>query len=230
MARRHPQLSHLFRDRLTVARDLLAESGSVFVQIGDENVHRVRAVMDEVFGEENACSLIAFVKTTGFMSNTLPNVADYLLWYSKDRAVVKFRQPLFTKVLGGDGSKEYTMAALPDGTKRPLSKSEKDKPETIPPETRVFRLDNLRSQGGSEEGSQAFAFEGVTYPCGPNMHWKTRKDGLVRLAKKRHAYRDEERVRHSATSDMLMIFRPTLRGAAAGDRVPCRKRRPTGAS
>ena len=102
----HSYLTYL-RDRLTVARDLLADSGSIFVQIGDENVHRVRAVMDEVFGEDNACSLIAFVKTTGFLSNTLPNVSDYLLWYSKNRASVKFRQPFFSKDLGGDGSKEY---------------------------------------------------------------------------------------------------------------------------
>jgi adenine-specific DNA-methyltransferase len=139
--------------------------------------------MDEVFGDENACSLIAFVKTTGFFSNTLPNVSDYLLWYAKNRSAVKFRQPLFTKVLGGDGSKEYTMAAMSDGTRRPLTKAEKDKPELIPDEARVYRLDNLRSQGGSDEGSLPYQFEGITYPCGSNMHWKTRRDGLDRLAK-----------------------------------------------
>jgi adenine-specific DNA-methyltransferase len=178
----HSYLTYL-RDRLTVARDLLTDSGSIFVQIGDENVHRVRAVMDEVFGEDNACSLIAFVKTTGFLSNTLPNVSDYLLWYSKNRAVVKFRQPFFSKILGGDGSKEYTMAALADGTRRSLAKIEKDAPETIPEGTRVFRLDNLRSQGGSVEGSLPYTFEGVAYSCGSNMHWKTRQEGLNRLAK-----------------------------------------------
>jgi adenine-specific DNA-methyltransferase len=178
----HSYLTYL-RDRLTVARDLLTESGSIFVQIGDENVHRVRAVMDEVFGEENACSLIAFVKTTGFLSNTLPNVSDYLLWYSKKKENVKFRQPLFPKTLGGDGSKEYTMADLGDGSRRPLTKPEKDAPNIIPAGARVFRLDNLRSQGSSEEGSLPFSFEGVTYPCGANMHWKTRRDGLDKLGK-----------------------------------------------
>src|SRR5450631_343965 len=85
----HSYLTYL-RDRLTVARDLLADSGSVFVQIGDENVHRLRAVMDEIFSADNACSLIAFVKTTGFLSNTLPNISDYLLWYSKNKSAVKF--------------------------------------------------------------------------------------------------------------------------------------------
>lgn len=178
----HSYLTYL-RDRLAVARDLLADSGSIFVQIGDENVHRVRAVMDEVFGDENACSLIAFVKTTGFLSNTLPNISDYLLWYAKSRSAVKFRQPLFSKVLGGEGSKEYTMASFTDGMRRPLTKAEKDYPETIPEEAKVFRLDNLRSQGSSEAGSLPYKFEGVTYPCGPNMHWKTRREGIDRLAK-----------------------------------------------
>ena len=123
----HSYLTYL-RDRLTVARDLLADSGSIFVQIGDENVHRVRALLDEVFGEENACSLIAFVKTTGFLTNTLPNVSDYLLWYAKKKSSLKYRQPFFPKILGGDGSKEYTMASFEDGTRRPLSKPEKDAP------------------------------------------------------------------------------------------------------
>lgn len=178
----HSYLTYL-RDRLTVARDLLADSGSIFVQIGDENVHRVRAVMDEVFGEENACSLITFVKTTGFLSNTLPNVSDYLIWFAKKKSVVKFRQPLFEKNLGGDGSKEYTMAALPDGTRRSLTKHEKDNPKHIDASISVFRLDNLRSQGASEEGSRPYEFEGVVYPCGPNMHWKTNRNGLDKLAK-----------------------------------------------
>jgi adenine-specific DNA-methyltransferase len=178
----HSYLTYL-RDRLTVARDLLADNGSIFVQIGDENVHRVRSLMDEVFGEENACSVISFVKTTGFLSNTLPNVSDYLLWYSKKRELVKFRQPFFSKALGGAGSKEYTMAALADGATRPLSQSEKNNPEIIPEGARVFRLADLRSQGGSGEGSLPYTFEGVTYRCGPNMHWKTRRDGLDRLGR-----------------------------------------------
>jgi adenine-specific DNA-methyltransferase len=178
----HSYLTYL-RDRLTVARDLLTDSGSIFVQIGDENVHRVRAVMDEIFSADNACSLIAFVKTTGFLSNTLPNISDYLLWYSKNKSAVKFRQPFFSKVLGGEGSKEYTMASFADGTRRPLTKKEKDEPETIPDGAKVFRLDNLRSQGGSNEGSLPYTLEGVTYPCGSNMHWKTRREGLDRLAK-----------------------------------------------
>ena len=87
----HSYLTYL-RDRLTVARDLLTESGSVFVQIGDENVHRVRALMDEVFGEENFCSLIAFETTTGQTSALMAQNNDFLLWYAKDLGKTKFHQ------------------------------------------------------------------------------------------------------------------------------------------
>ncbi len=86
----HSYLTYL-RDRLTVARDLLTDSGSIFVQIGDENVHRVRAVMDEIFGEDNFCSLIFFSKTTSTSSGILPSVGDLIIWYAKSRPSVKFR-------------------------------------------------------------------------------------------------------------------------------------------
>src|SRR5262249_46282656 len=87
----HSYLTYL-RDRLTVARDLLANSGSIFVQIGDENVHRVRAVMDEVFGEENFASQISVIKTAGLESTkSLPGSADYLVWFAKNAASLKYR-------------------------------------------------------------------------------------------------------------------------------------------
>jgi len=92
----HSYLTYL-RDRLTVARDLLTDSGSIFVQIGDENVHRVRAVMDEVFGAQNYCSQIAFRKTGGQSSVTIASVADTLLWYARNRESVKYRQPYQSK-------------------------------------------------------------------------------------------------------------------------------------
>ena len=177
----HSYLTYL-RDRLTVARDLLTDSGSIFVQIGDENVHRVRAVMDEVFGEENACSMISFVKTSGFSSTTLPNVTDYILWYSKNKTVTKYRQMFYPKTMGGDGAKEYTMAEFKDFSRRTLTKQEKNDFE-IMTDVRFFRLDNLRSQGASEEGSIPFDFEGIRYPCGSNMHWKTKRQGLNTLSK-----------------------------------------------
>ena len=86
----HSYLTYL-RDRLTVARDLLSDSGSVFVQIGDENVHRVRAVMDEVFGEENFIALIQFKKTGGFDAGSIPLICDYILWFSRNKTSLKYR-------------------------------------------------------------------------------------------------------------------------------------------
>ena len=103
----HSYLTYL-RDRLTVARDLLADSGSIFVQIGDENVHRVRALMDEVFGEENFISLVSYPTSVGLGARNLDNVNNYLLWYAKDKEGLKFR-PLFRMLERGDsGATRYT--------------------------------------------------------------------------------------------------------------------------
>ena len=176
----HSYLTYL-RDRLMAARDLLTDSGSIFVQIGDENLHRVRALMDEIFGTDNFCSFISFVKTTGHASRTLPNVSDYILWYSRDKASIKYRQPYFEKEIGGQGADEYSLLRFSDGSSRLLTRQEKQNPREIPKDGYVCRLDNLRSQGGGEEGSRPYEYEGVTYQCGNNMHWKTKTSGLDRL-------------------------------------------------
>ena len=102
----HSYLTYL-RDRLTVARDLLTESGSVFVQIGDENVHRVRAVIGEVFGEENAGPIIDFKTTTGLVSGFLTSSTDHLVWFFKDKSKAKFRRLFSEKVLGDTGATQY---------------------------------------------------------------------------------------------------------------------------
>ena len=127
----HSYLTYL-RDRLTVARDLLAVSGSIFVQIGDENAHRVRALMDEVFGEDNFVRLITFLKTTGQTDNLLASVSDYIVWYAKDRSKVKFRHPLKIKDLMGEGGSAYNKARSIGGEIRALSRDEKAG-STLPP-------------------------------------------------------------------------------------------------
>jgi adenine-specific DNA-methyltransferase len=104
----HSYLTYL-RDRLTVARDLLGDSGSIFVQIGDENVHRVRALMDEVFGEENCAAQIGVIKTAGASADLLAGVSDYILWYCKRVAAVKYRQLFFRKEVGGQGGTQYSL-------------------------------------------------------------------------------------------------------------------------
>lgn len=178
----HSYLTYL-RDRLTVARDLLTDSGSVFVQIGDENVHLVRSVMDEVFGTQNLCGLIAFKKTTGagsFAGGTtlLPSIADYLIWYAKDSTKVKYRQPYRAKEFGGAGGDQYTWLQLASGERRRLNDS--DQVDVIE-SGRVFRGDNLTSQ--SSGGPQFFtaSFEGRDFPAVKNG-WKTTQTGMTRLA------------------------------------------------
>ena len=119
----HSYLTYL-RDRLTVARDLLTDSGSVFVQIGDENVHRVRALMDEVFGEGNFVSQIVVAKTTGMSGESLSSVTDFLLWYGKSRERTKFHNLLEGKVPGGQGATAYKQVYFRDGTMRPATSEE----------------------------------------------------------------------------------------------------------
>lgn len=178
----HSYLTYL-RDRITVARDLLNDSGSIFVQIGDENVHRVRALMDEVFGEANCCSTITFVKTSGFASTTLPNVCDYLLWYAKDRASVKFRGLFEQKEFGGKGASAYNLIETSDTKRRRLTREEKERSTAMPDGSKVYRQDNLTSPGWSDALSQPFQFQGRSFGLSKNLHWKTTPDGLSVLVK-----------------------------------------------
>ena len=169
----HSYLTYL-RDRLSAARDLLSESGSIFVQIGDENVHRLRALMDEVFGEENFVSLISYAKTTGFSSRHLASVCDYLVWYAKSRPEMKFRALVEKKVMGGAGASKY----------RPASSFGALSCFAIEPRTRPVRLDQLTAQGASgADVEQQFSFRGRTWLPPKGLHWKTTVDGLGRLAR-----------------------------------------------
>jgi adenine-specific DNA-methyltransferase len=177
----HSYLAYL-KQRLIVARELLKDSGSIFVQISDENLHRVRAVMDEVFGPENSISVISFVKTTGQTSKELPTVCDYLIWYAKDHDHLKFRPVFRLKELGGDGADEYTALDLPTGERRPMRTDERNDHTLIDKASRAFRLDNLVSQGFRQFTTVPYEFEGTTYHPGASMNWKTTVDGLSRLA------------------------------------------------
>src|SRR5205823_5938711 len=120
----HSYLTYL-RDRLVAARELLTDSGSVFVQIGEENVHLVRCLLDEVFGSENFISLITFTKTTSATVVMLPGTADYILWYGKKVEQTKYRRLYSLKVLGGEGAAKYDQVELPDGSRRPMTADEK---------------------------------------------------------------------------------------------------------
>ena len=165
----HSYLGYL-RDRLTVARDLLTESGSVFVQIGDENVHRVRALMDEVFGEENFVSLITFVKTANTSSIFLPNVADFILWYARSKTTLKYRTLWREKLAGDVGGTSY----------REISRISQLK-NSIFEKFRFATLADLASQSGTSAVESPVYFEGQSYTRRTGS-WKTNSDGFRRLA------------------------------------------------
>ena len=173
----HSYLSYL-RDRLIMARELLAESGSCFVQISDENVHLVRLVMDEVFGSENFVSQIVYTKTSGFTSNTIGNVCDFIIWYAKDISIVKYRSLFTRKDFTEDN--HYNQVELADGSIRPLTKEENEKKVDIPAGARVFRVGDLSSQG-SASVEQPFEFEGSIYYPPKGRHWSVTEKGLERL-------------------------------------------------
>jgi len=175
----HSYLTYL-RDRLTVARDLLTDSGSIFVQIGDENVHRVRAVMDEVFGESNAVVTIYFRKTAAQNSDFLADTNDYLLWYAKDKSVAKFRS--LQQEREGFDWVNYDFLMSSDLRMRKITKSEKLGLESLSEGERVYRRSPLTSTSASESTLLPFDFEGKTYRPGKGG-WKTSPTGISRLSK-----------------------------------------------
>jgi adenine-specific DNA-methyltransferase len=181
----HSYLTYL-RDRLTVARDLLTESGSIFVQIGDENVHRVRAVMDEVFGDGNFCCQIAFRKTAAVSSpnakvNVLGTVTDVILWFAKNIESITYRQLYLRKTLDTDSAGVYSRIQLPNGERRRMTSNELSaETET---EGRIYRVDNATSTGFSENLSEDIRLGNYAYRCGLAKHWKTHPEGMRRLLK-----------------------------------------------
>ncbi len=173
----HSYLAYL-RDRLIGARELLSESGSVFVQIGDENVHLVRNIMDEVFGSENFVSQISFKKTGGQSSSEIPSVCDYILWYAKHRGSVKYRQLYYVKSPGEEGATQYSWVELEDGTRRQMQSDETLL--NIPTNSKVFQLYPLVSDGPSSEPSK-FSWQGKDYFPSSNSHWKVKSVNLPRV-------------------------------------------------
>ena len=175
----HSFLTYL-RDRLVLARELLHPSGSIFVQMSDTNLHHVREVMDEVFGEECFVSQISFQTTSGFQTRTLATLGDFLLWYARDPERLKVRK-LFEEqpVVLGEGNARWVL--LPDGSYRGVTAAEKRGEAPLPEDVRLYNPDNLLSQGAASE-PQPFEFEGKVYRPGANSHWKPNyPDGLGRL-------------------------------------------------
>ena len=173
-------------EKLTLARDMLTESGSIFVQIGDENVHRMAVVLDEVFGHENRVATIPFATSGGSSSRkALPSVADFLLWYAKYLPGLKYRQ--MYENLDRRAKLEYmswhAMVELPDDTTRKLTRAERADLGLLPDGARLYKRETLRSRGWSTTGrSEPYFWNGVRYDCPETAQWAVSMEGLDRLS------------------------------------------------
>ncbi len=196
----HSYLTYL-RDRLTVARDLLTESGSIFVQIGDENVHRVSALLDEVFGRENFVRLVTFVKTTGQTDNLLASVSDYIVWYARNRTSLKFRRPLKLKNLMGVGGTAYSKSRSIGGSTRTLTDEERAGAKLASDE-RVFRIDNLTSQSPGTRYNVEFQ-RARFFPKG---YWKTQESSMMRLLRADRVQRASRNIYYVRYFDDYLAF------------------------
>lgn len=182
----HSYLTYL-RDRLLLARELLADTGSVFVQISDENLHHVRELMDDIFGADQFVALITFTKTAGATTQFLPGVSDYLIWFARDSSKVKFRQQFIEKELGGVGAQAYTKIQTHQLRRLQLSPDEIIREGSGTTGGRIFALDNLTSQSeGRQKGEGAACWFAVTVKGSeflPSIkgRWKTNEDGMQRL-------------------------------------------------
>jgi len=185
----HSYLSYL-RDRLHLARELLRDSGSCFVQISDENVHLVRSVMDEVFGRENFVSQITYKTTGGMSQKSAPQrIADYIIWYAKEKERMKFNR-LF--VDGGLNTKLFTRVEDEKGNRRAMTQEEKRNPELLPAGSRPFQTLPIHSKSGNDQTPREF--EGKMYKI-PAGSWRYSPEGFNRLIEKKRILREKTALR-----------------------------------
>ncbi|MBM3911303.1 MAG: site-specific DNA-methyltransferase, partial [Thaumarchaeota archaeon] len=196
----HSYLTYL-RDRLLLAKELLHESGSIFVQISDENVHLVRNILDEVFGKENFVSVISFVKTSGMFPKLLPSINDFLIWYSKDKSKIKYRQ-LFVERLDQE---HYDYVETEDGNVMKLYGAQIRGEEPIPNGRRLMLADS--SSQGTSTNLQGYEFEGTTYYPTPGRQWSTTKVGMDKLAKEKRLYPKGNRLFYKRYIDDFPVVR-----------------------
>jgi adenine-specific DNA-methyltransferase len=176
----HSYLAYL-RDRLILCKELLADSGSIFVQISDENIHRVRMVMDEVFGVGNIVSQVTFrKKLMPLGAKTLESMADYLLWYAKDTDKIKYRQ-LYIESEPNPAAR-WTGLQLSDGSRRMLTREERLDLSIIPKGSRVFSTVSQAAPSFSETGVYSWKFEGTPYLPPKGQCWVTSAQKMDRLS------------------------------------------------
>jgi very-short-patch-repair endonuclease/DNA modification methylase len=177
----HSYLAYL-RDRLLLGRDLLSDSGSIFVQISDENVHHIRELMDEIIGKGNFVAIIVLKKTSAPTDKFLPTTSDFVLWYAKDRNLVKYHQLYLEKKPGEEGTTQYVWVELSDGRERKLSKFEQLDHSLLENGSKVFAASDSTSSHEYSLGKEPFVFRGKPFtPKG--RYWSTSPEGMSRIAK-----------------------------------------------
>ena len=174
----HSYLTYL-RDRLSLSRYLLSDSGSIFIQISDENVHLVRNILDEIFGPQNFMSLISFRTKIPLGQKFLAGVSDYLVWYAKDVGQVKFRRLFFPRTVGRDT--QFTWVERPTGDRRRMTPEEKEDSGKLHHGDRPFRLTDLVSSGRTESCVFDFKFEDKIFSPSGQKSWKTTAEGVQKL-------------------------------------------------
>jgi adenine-specific DNA-methyltransferase len=200
----HSYLSYL-RNRLLLARELLAESGSVFVQISDENVHLVRCLCDEMFGKDNQIATICYKKPGQRSSNTLGILTDFIIWYCKDKRKVKYNQLYLEKSLNGLGGSHYNQVELKNGSIRTIKQEEILDPKQLPNGARVFETTALTS-AGAQSGDGGFVFNEKTYYPPSHKHWSCSIEGLKNVAKAGRIVPTDKTVRYKRYFDDLSVM------------------------
>ncbi|MEP6646104.1 MAG: site-specific DNA-methyltransferase [Saprospiraceae bacterium] len=188
----HSYLSYL-RDRLLVAKELLTESGSCFVQISDENVHLVRCLMDEVFGSENFINQITYSTSVALGGTYLQGVCNYILFYSKNNLTLKFRK-IFTEKNIGEGA--YTSLMFENGSYRSMTKAEMEGKKVFPSDSKPFFNLNMLSAGRTESCVFPVQIDGKTINPGAGKSWKTNEKGMKRLIEKKRIISTENNIRY----------------------------------
>ena len=183
----HSYLTYL-RDRLLLAEELLADTGSVFIQISDDNMHHVREICDEIFGSQNFVCDITYRTKKMTMGNTrlLETIGDHIVWYAKDKEKVKFR-PLYQKK-DWKGDIHWSYIELPNGSRRTMTADKKNNPSLIPEGSKVFIPLDMRPSGYFQTGDFSYEFEGKTYSPGAGKSWRTNKAGMDTLREKNRLY------------------------------------------
>lgn len=191
----HSYLSYL-RDRLVVAKELLADSGSIFVQMGEENLHVVRSMLDEIFFKENFLGQVAFATTGGQSTDRLGTVFNYLLWYGKDIEKTTYNQLYFVKPLREGGGWAHSRAEFPDGSRENVGVDQVKRLLADGESVRPYSQDGTASQGATQTGSSPFEFHNRSFRLPANSHWKTSTAGMNRLAAAERLEASENSIRY----------------------------------